>query len=105
DRRERQAFAAPRDLRHPLLVLEQEPMQAGMKLLDLHLGAPLLLPHGVCQTLANPLILHVKKLCHGLPSPVEMLLVLGLTGALLLLVRRIPLPLRLPRRVSRAWTV
>ena len=38
DRRERHAFAAPRDLRHPLLVLEQDPIQAGMQLLDLDLG-------------------------------------------------------------------
>src|SRR5262249_4463120 len=61
DRRERHAFTAPRDLRHPLLVLKQDPIQAGMQLLDLHLGEALPLPHGVFQTLANPLILHVKK--------------------------------------------
>jgi hypothetical protein len=109
DRRERQAFAAPFDLYKALLVLEQDAIQAGMKLLDLDLSQALPLLHGIFQTLTNNLILHVKKLCHGLPSPVEVPLVLGLSGALLLLVRRIPLPLRLPlrlpRRVRLAWTV
>ena len=109
DRRERHAFAAPFNLGHPLLVVEKNPIQASMKLLDLDLSQALPLLHGVFQTLANHLILHIKKLCHGLPSPVEVPLVLGLSGALLLLVRRISLPLRLPlrlpRRVRLAWTV
>jgi len=80
-----------------------------MKLLDLDLGQTLPLLHGVFHAPTHDLILPVKKLCHGLPSPVEVPLVLGLSGALLLLVRRIPLPLRLPlrlpRRVRLAWTV
>jgi len=87
DRRERQAFTAPLDLGHPLLVVEEQPIQAGMKLLDLDLGQALPLLHGVFQTLAHDLITHVEILCHA-SSPTSLL-------ALLCLV---PLPLRFPLR-------
>src|SRR5262249_36107045 len=77
----------------PLLIGTEQGIQARMKLLDLDLGSTLPVLHGVFETLANDLMLHVEILCHGLPPMPSMVL-------LLLLRLRLSLP-RLIRQALR----